>query len=47
MHSAIEKASEHIDIYTPTHWGLVIQSALHKGQYMVKDMHDKGLILKN
>ena len=44
MHSAIERASRHIHVYTPTHWGLVIQSASHKRKYMVKKMMPKDLL---
>ena len=44
MHSAIERASKHIDVYTPTHWGVVIQSASHKRKYMVKEMLTRDLL---
>ena len=44
MHLAIEIASKHIDVYTPTHWGVVIQSASHKRKYMVKEMLTRDLL---
>lgn len=38
VHSAIEKASSNVDVYTPTHWGMVIRSASHRRQYIVKEI---------